>query len=225
MRKLQTNLKTRRILSVIVLLITGGTIYCQEELKPDSRQFYFPEFIHGSAKLKTGKIIQAEMNYNLLSEKMTFMDKGKVMDLTNPEAVDTVYILDKKFIFHDNKFLEVIAEMPVSLFFEHTGILLSTGKEGPYGTKSQTSGPTSLKKLVNDANTYNLKLPEEYKVNRSFISWIKINNDFIKISTMNQFLNLFPDKKSSLKQFIKANKIKTTDTEGMKKLVLFCNEK
>ena len=223
MKNLQTILKTSRLLFAIVFLLACRPAFCQDNSKPNTTQFYFPEFIQGNVLLKTGKSIQTNLNYNLLSEKMTFMDNGKIMDLTNPEAVDTVFIRHRKFIFNDNIFLEVVIEMPFSLFFEHKGVLVSTGKVGPYGTKSQTTGPTSLKRLVNDANSYNLKLPEEYKVEPSFVSWIKINNNMNKVLTMNQFLNLFPDKKASLKQFIKTNKIKTSDPEGMKRLVLYCN--
>jgi hypothetical protein len=225
MKNLQVNMKARRSLIAIAILLTGRLIYCQGDSKTNLTQFYFPEFIQGNVKLKTGKIIQTNLNYNLLSEKMTFIENGKIMDLINPEAVDTVFIQDKKFIFNDNVFLEIIIEKPVSLFFEHTGSLVSTGKAGPYGTKSQTTGPTSLKRLVNDANTYNLKLPQEYKVVPSFVSWIKVNNDFNKILTMNQFLSLFPGKKDQLKQFIRTNRIKISDPDGMKRLVLFCNNK
>ena len=223
MKKLNASLNYSRLMLIIGLAMLSRFIYGQVDTIKNNSQFYFPEFIEGTVKLKTGKIVERPLNYNLLSEKMTFVDKGKVFDLTNPEAVDTVYIRNKKFIFYNNVFLQVAIEGPVSLFFEHTGTAVSTGHEGPYGTKSQTTGPTSLKRLVNDANTYNLELPEEFKVVRSFVTWVKVGDEMNKVSTTKQFIKLFPGKQDILKQFIKKNRLKIDKTQDVEEMVKFVN--
>ncbi len=223
MKRQSKSLNYSRLILIFGLAMVSRFIFGQVDTIKNNSQFYFPEFIEGSVKLKTGKIIVRPLNYNLLSEKMTFMDQGRIMDLTNPEAVDTVYIRDKKFVFYDNVFLEVAEEGPVSLFFEHTGTAVSTGHEGPYGTKSQTTGPTSLKRLVSDANTYNLKLPEEFKVVRSFVVYVKVSDEMNKVVTTKQFIKLFPGKQDSLKQFIKKNRLKIDNAQDVKQMVSFVN--
>ena len=223
MKRLRKSFNYSRLILIIGLAMISRFIFGQVDTIKNNSQFYFPEFIEGTVKLKTGKIIVRPLNYNLLSEKMTFMDQGRIMDLTNPEAVDTVYIRDKKFVFYDNVFLEVAEEGPVSLFFEHTGTAVSTGHEGPYGTKSQTTGPTSLKRLVSDANTYNLKLPEEFKVVRSFVVYVKVSDEMNKVVTTKQFIKLFPGKQDSLKQYIKKNRLKINNAQDVKQMVSFVN--
>ncbi len=222
-KKKKITLNKIHVLLIVGFLASSRFAFGQADTIKNNSQFYFPEFVEGTVKLKTGKTIERPLNYNLLSEKMTFMNQGQIMDLTNPEAVDTVYIKDKKFVFYNNVFLEVVEEGPVSLFFEHTGTAESTGRVGPYGTKSQTSGTQSLKRLVTGSQTYNLKLPEDFEVVKSFVSYVKIGDEMNKVITMKQFIKLFPGKKDSLKQFIKKNRLKINNQQDVKQMVSFVN--
>ncbi len=213
----------KSVLPAVVLFCIEIQLTAQADSAIKRSQFLLPDFTSGTIMLKTGGKIEREINFNLLTGKLNYMENGKVMDLINPQAIDTVYILNNKFIYNDNAFLEVIIEAPVSLYLEHKGQLISSGKEGPYGTTSQTSGPTSLKRYLTDANTYNLKLPEEFKVIKSFVPWVKINNEFHKFLTIKQFQKLFPDNKDNLNQFINKFKPSIKNPDDLIKLVNYCN--
>lgn len=211
-------------LLAIVLFCIGIQLTAQTDSIESRSQFLLPELSYGTIRLKTGKYIEKKINFNLLTGKMNYLENGKVMDLTNPEAVDTVFTTNKKFIYNDKIFLEVIVEAPVALYIEHKGQLISSGNVGPYGTTSQTSGPTSLKRYYTDSNTYNLKLPEEFKVIQSFVPWVKINNELHKFLTINQFQKLFPENKDKIKQFINKFKPSIKNPDDLVKLVNYCNE-
>jgi hypothetical protein len=186
-------------------------------------QFLFPDFSRSVVKLKTGKIITAMMNYNTITQKMTFSQNGTLSDLNKPEAVDTILIQNKKFIFYKDEFLEVIVNARISLFIQHKSDLKSSGRPGAYGTTSHTLGPTSVSKLYSDNEGYDLNVPENYSVVQSPWYWMKINNTMSRIDSERQFLKLFPKNVEEIKQFIYKSDINIKKQEDLIKLVTYCN--
>jgi hypothetical protein len=130
-------MRHNNILPIRKVIIIGIIIFykvMQVTAQPDSlisrSQFLFPDFSRSVVKLKTGKIITAMMNYNTITQKMTFSQNGTLSDLNKPEVVDTILIQNKKFIFYKNEFLEVIVNARVSLFIQHKSDLKSSGRPG-----------------------------------------------------------------------------------------------
>jgi len=219
-------IKLIRILVIfqIVLFCLDVTLSAQSDSTSNMKQFLFPDFSTGVARMKTGGNISAKMNYNMLTERMTFYQNGKMMDLAKPQDVDTILLMDKKFAYIDGAFYEVLLNAPIALFIQHKSDLVSAGRIGAYGTTSQTLPPTSVRKLYTEDNTYNMKLPEEFKVTPSPINWVRIDNEIYKFFTERQFLKLFPAIENELKQFINQSKISMKDPDDLIKLVEYCNE-
>lgn len=224
------NMKTSKTLLTIKLIIFGIIIFCaitQLKAQPDSlsnrAQFLYPDFSDGVVKMKDGKIVTIKMNYNTLTEKMTFYQNGTLMDMIKPETVDTITLQNNKFVFLEDAFLEVLVNGHVTLFVQHKSDLSSTGRPGAYGTKSQTSGPVSVPKLYTNSNTYNLKLPEEFVVTPSPVNWIRIDNEMHKILTKGQFFKLFPANEDKIKEYINKNKLNIKKTGDLVKIVSYCN--
>lgn len=187
-------------------------------------QFLFPDFTPAVVKLKTGVSFTAIINYNTLTGKMTFYQNGTLMDLNKPETVDTIFLQDKKFVFIEKTFYEVLVNAPVSLFIQHKSDLTSSGRPAGYGTTSQTIGTTSISKLYSENKAYNLKLPESFKVTPSPVNWVRKNNVMYRFQTVRQFLKIFPAKKDEIRQFIYQSYIDIKKYEDLKKLVNYCNE-
>jgi hypothetical protein len=226
-----TDMKHSNIPFTRKMMIFGILILCQvfpSTAQTDSlknlAQYLYPEFSVGKIKLKTGKAITANMNYNTLTEKLTFIQNGTLLDLAKPETVDTIILQNNKFVFINDALYELVINGPVSLFIQHKSNLSSTGRPGAYGTKSQTSGPVSVTKLYSDNNTYKLKLPVEYVVTKTPINWIRTDNAMHKILTTRQFFKLFPAQEEKIKQFVKQNKLNIKDSNDLIKIVTFCNE-
>jgi hypothetical protein len=175
-------------------------------------------------KLKTGEFSKAVMNYNTLTERMAFYQKGSVLDLTKAERVDTVYIRKRVFIPLENAFYEVISGAPVSFFIQHKSDLMSKGRPAALGTTSQTVGPTSASTLSGPMKSYNLKLPEEYEVKPYEVYWIRINGKMNRFMNEHQFLKIFPEKEDQLKKFIKENGINLKKPDELLKLATYCND-
>ena len=208
----------------MVLFFNAGPLKAQTDSTANLPQFLFPEFTASVVKLKTGTSFSAKMNYNTLSEKMTFYQNGVLLDLNKPESVDTIIIQNRQFIYNENAFFEVLLNAPISLFIQHKSGLESLGREGAYGTKSQTVGPVSVSKLYSNGNTYNLKIPEDFKIIPSTVNWIRLDSVMHKFLTERQFLKLFPSKKEQLKQFINQSELNINKPDDLIKLVTYCNQ-
>jgi len=188
-----------------------------------SSQFLFPEFSIALLKLKTGEIVKADMNYNTITQKMTFSQNGSLSDLNKPEAVDTIIIQNKKFIPFRNAFLEVLVNDRIPLYIQHKSNLRSGGRTGAYGTKSQTLGTNTISTLYSENKTYDLSLTENFNVVPSPLFWIKTINEMHRIDSEHQFIKLFPKREEQIRQFIKEYTISFKKQEDLIKLVNFCN--
>ena len=174
-------------------------------------------------KLKTGTSITTLLNYNTVTEKMTFYRNGSLMNLEKPETVDTIFMKDNKFVFIENAFYEILVSAPVSSFIQYKGVLSSVEKPAAYGASSQTASSTSISKIYSD-QTYNLKLPDNLKVTPEQDFWIRKDNVMYKFTTEHQFLKIFPANENEIKAFIKKSNINIKDPVGLIKLVNYCNE-
>lgn len=207
------------VLPAYVLSLTAQTI-----TDDSSPQYLFPEFAMGIVKMKNGSSQSALMNYNTLTEKMVFKQNGNLMDMTNLDRIDTISLQNAKFVPVAEVFYEVLVNAPISLFVQHKSDLKSTGRPAAYGTTSQTSGPTSLSKLYTHNRSYNLKLPEDFKVTPSSVNWIRINGIMHKFLTERQFLRIFPGKENDKKKVINQTNLDIKNQNDLINLVNYCNE-
>lgn len=188
-------------------------------------QYLFPEFNNSTVLMKNGTSQNARMNYNIVTEKMVYEKDGKLYDLINPETIDTIYILNRKFIPRGKIFYEVILKgTPLTLFIQQKGTLLSAGTPAGYGGTSQVSATKSLSSVELSGGRYNLALPSDFIVNPSPVYWIRKENEMSSFLTEKQFLKIFPDKDKELKSFIKENRLKISNPDQLAKLVSYCND-
>lgn len=194
----------------------------QSTSKGEMPQYLFPSFSKCNILMKTGQVNTAVINYNIVTEKMVFINNDKYYDMTNPEATDTVYINERKFVPVGKTFYEVLVNKPIALFIQHKGTLMSAGKTVGYGGTSQTASATYVSNLELQGLQYNLALPSDYIVNPSPVYWVQIGDSWHDFLNEKQFLNIFPDKTSELKTYIKQNKIKIDRPENLTRLVRYC---
>jgi hypothetical protein len=215
-------------LYIAILLVTGLVInmslYAQTEESNVMAQFLFPEFSKGIVKMKAGAPISAVMNYNTLTEKVVFEQKGKYLDMINNGNVDTVIMQNQKFIPYDKFFLELIVNDNIQFFIENRSTLVDPGKPAPFGGTSQTSSTQVVNTLYSDYGKFNLKLPPEFEVKPSHVYWIKSGVKLEDFWTEKQLLKLFPEKEDLLKDFIKKNHLKMLNREDVIKLLNYLNE-
>ena len=214
----------KRTLAIILLIIL--VIQVKAQTKPDGSapQFLFPEFSTGKVRLKNGNFQALELNYNTVSEKIVYKKDDKIYDVVNTEIIDTVFIKESKFVPVGQVFYVVLLVAPVSLYIQYHGKLIPPGTVAGYGGTSQVSSTTNLTSVNLSMGYYNLKLPDDYTVKVHLIFWINKGNNRFSYETEKQFLKLFPDKVTEIKEFIKKQKIKFDKPADQVRLFEYLNE-
>lgn len=196
----------------------------QEEDDRSYLQYLYPEFVNSVVLLKNGQTQKALMNYNMATEKMVYIKDGVYYDLLSLEITDTIYMNNSKFVPVGQVFYEVVLTGTVTLFIQHSASLLPPAKPGAYGTRTETSSVTMVSTFGSSGGKlYNLKLPSDYKIILKPVYWIRKDYSMHSFVNAGQFLKIFPENKSRLKEFIKTNKIKFDRRDDVVKLVSFCN--
>jgi hypothetical protein len=213
--------RTGMILGIILYSIIFDLDAQSEQFK-NLPQYLFPDFSTSTIKMKVGKSMNLILNYNIISGKMVFLQKDQVFDMVNPDATDTVFINDRKFIPVGKVFYEVLIEKPVYLYIEHKGKIEEPGKPAAYGGTSQVSSSSYLSGVEMNSSFYNMKLPGELIVKSDQVFWISINSNKYSFNNERQFAKIFPGKEDMIKSYIKDHHSKFENLQDVKKLVLYC---
>jgi hypothetical protein len=174
--------------------------------------------------MKEGRSTFLMLNYNTATERMVIQQNEQLLDLVNPEAIDTVYLHDLGFVAFGETFYEVLVKGPVSFYYEHKSILLPPGIPAGYGTTTETSAGHYITGVSVPASYQNLKLPDGYVVKASPVFWVRVNNKMSDFLNERQLLKIFPEKADQIKKFIKDSKLKIDKREDLIKIGNFCNE-
>lgn len=211
-------------MSIGALLITIPSILSGQSNKPGQvPQYLFSNFSSCKVILKGGQIQNTMMNYNMVSERMVYLQDEQYYDLMNPEMVDTVYLHQKKFVPFGKTFFELLQNRPVALFIQHKGELEEAGKPSGYGGTSKTAAANYLSNINQSKMSYNLAIPEDYTVRVSTIYWIRKDDKMLDFQNEKQFLKLYPDKSDLIKAFIKKNRLKIERPEDLIQIVNYCS--
>jgi hypothetical protein len=212
------------VVSGLVLIFITSILSAQNNSLSNLPQYLFPAFDTGIIRLRDGGLSKALMNYNTLTGRMTFFHRNEVMDLVKPETVDTIFLGGSLFVPFSDTFNEVIYGGQTAFFIQHRSELVSDGKPGALGTTSQTTGVNSVSSYMNGDRTYNLKLPEKYRVSPYQVYWVRTDSTTIqKFLTLRQFLKLFPARERELREFIKRRDIELDERRKLLELAEFCN--
>lgn len=211
-------------LVLLFILSLHSMVKAQTTSDGSEPQFLFPELSMGKVKMKNGNIQAFMLNYNTVSEKMVYQKDANLYDMINTEIIDTVFILNKKFVPAGKVFYEVLLFAPLSLFIQNQGKIIPPKAEGGYGVASEVSSTTNVTSGHFETGYYNLKLPQDYTVRVKKVFWIRKENDMFSYMTEKQFLKIFPDKVTEIKAYIKNQKIKFDKIPDQIRLLEHCNE-
>lgn len=210
----------KRIFSLLILSLFVSVVNSQEQ-KVAVTHYIFPEFTKGVILMKAGVKNEASLNYNSLTEEMIFENKGTKLALGQLEQIDTVYILKRKFIPLNGKFLELLLHSSADLFVEHKCKLVDPGTPAGYGGTSQTAATTTYSKLLSGGQAYDLKLPESIETNPSVVYWVKKDGELTRFLSVNQLSKIFKDKSDEFKKYTKEHRVSFNNQQSLIDFVRF----
>jgi hypothetical protein len=121
-------------------------------------------------------------------------------------------------------FLELLIAGPATFYFEHKCNLTPMGSSVGYGQKSQSVGPTDMRRLEIPGDVVHIELPPNVEITPASVCWVRRGDEMFKFTGTNQFLKIFPEKGDQLKKYIKSEKINFKNREDILKLGTFCNQ-
>ena len=221
----QLDILKKAVSSIILFVVFCFTLIIKGQTASNgsSPQFFFSEFDTGSVKMKNGLGQKMRLNFNTVSQKVVYEKEGEIYDLTNIGMIDAVIIHSHMFVPVGMIFHEVLLIAPIPLLVQYKGEIQSPGSNVGYGGKSLISSvetPTSVKLSM---GYYNLKLPVEYSVKVEKVYLTRIRGNAYSFINERQFIRLFPEKESELKNFIRQNHTKFDNSTDIMMLLKYCN--
>jgi hypothetical protein len=214
-------------LTVFLMIGLFGIIcnlYPQSDQLSNLPQFLYPDFSISKVKMKVGKDITIMLNYNLVTEKMIFLQKEKVYDMINQGSVDTIYMNGLRFVPFGKAFYEVIPGPHLTFYIQHRGSILSPPKPAAFGGTSEVSSSTYMNRINLGSEVYNMKLNSDLRVKYDPLYWVKLNETMYCFTGEKQFLKVFSGSEDKIKQYIRSNKLKFENRDDLLKIWSYCNE-
>ncbi len=213
-----------KLFSSLFIVFVSVTFAIGQNKDKAITHYLFPEFYTGKVLMKTGNIEESRLNYNSLTEEMIFETKGRYLALANVRLIDTVYIQNRKFIPAGKVFYEVPVNVKMPLLIKHTCSVIPPGKPSAYGGTSETTSVTIINMLFQSGRAYDLKLPDDYKINASTDFYLKAENNYVRINKVKQVIKCFPEKEREIIEFVKLHKTDFDNKEDLIDLIIFCNK-
>ncbi|MDM7918150.1 MAG: hypothetical protein QUS12_03185, partial [Methanosarcina sp.] len=161
----------------LLLSVLINTAEAQVDTVNNPDQFLFKEFYVGVARMKNGEKVVLDFNYNIVSEKMVFRQKGLIYDITNQSLIDTVYIQGRKFIPAGKVFHEVMADGKSTLLVQHKGSIKPPSKPAAYGGTSEVSSSTYINNIRFGNDRYRKTTGEKIVILPGPLFWIRKNGN------------------------------------------------
>lgn len=203
----------------IILLFEVLFANAQTNDKPVKLIHYaLDSFTTATIRLKSGKVYRQVINYNLVTKEMIFETNGRYLAIAEPDAVDTIYVEQRRFVPVGKAFYEWLSGSVYPLFIEYACTIKEPGANTGFGNTSTTAA-VAMKSLLKDGGAYSLRLPDDYEVVPKNFLYIRKDGKYHKVSNDQQLLKLFPGKRAFIKDWIKENKTDFSSASDMKSLV------
>lgn len=206
------------ILFSFVLIYSPTNLVAQSGSENPYPQLLFPDFKGGNILMKSGTINEAFLNYNMVDEEMLMDRGGEYRVLSKPEEVDTIFLGDKKFVWIDKLFYEVVSVGKVSIFIQHKSRYVSVGTPTAYGMTSQTNASPTVATVQGGNQVRHLEKPDNVKVTCIDVYWARIGSEMHRFSNFKQFAKLFDDQETKVKDYVKSCNLEIKSPEDLKKL-------
>lgn len=206
-----------------VAIMPGNEVFSQETNTNTLPQFLFPGFSKGIIKMKDGRKLMATLNYNMVDEEMIFQQGNQYMVLDKPEEIDTVYLQNRRFVYIEKVFYELVAKGTSDFFIQHKGKYVQEASNTAYGMKSPTNQNINVTSFKAGNQVRVLEIPDNVTVSPTPIYWVEMSGEMKKFTNQGQLMKLFPGNEDKIKEFIKANNIDVKSREGLMNLGNFIN--
>jgi len=213
----------KKIIRLMVVLIFPFYSFAQSVGDSINYQpLLFESFSDGAVLMKSGEIEKSVLNYNTDDQTIVFVKNRKYMVLTGLEEIDTIYILQRKFVPVNNTVYEVIAStLTEGIFIGYTNKIRPVTPVADHGGVTMQS-TNQVSNTVSDIyinrvykKNYSIEIFKHFRLGK--------NNRLYKIDNEKQFVKLFSSKaKPVITAYINQNAINFKSETDLIKLFNYC---
>ncbi|GHT69495.1 hypothetical protein AGMMS50239_36360 [Bacteroidia bacterium] len=185
------------------------------------KTFLFPQFEKGYVILKGGNTrLLALLNYDMVDERMLYIEGENVMNELDANAVAAVVIGEHSFLPAGNKaFYERIETVNKEYYIGYKTKVLSKGKAAGYGAYSQTGSIEGLTTTNSSGSLYILGPEEKIEGIDESTVFIKNGKKFEKINSLKSLIKFFKSHQAEIEAYSKENKTNFNKIESVKAII------
>lgn len=195
-----------------------------------SRIFLFDEFAKAQIKFRNRTQAIVSLNYDVANKKMLYTQGDDLMEVTNIQTVDTIFVKGHKFIPEANVFYEVVPLTNGIVYIDWLIKDVNIGSKGALGAVTQGSVHNlQMSNLgLNAVEMYTPYKQQElgstdlYQRKSDNTYFIRKNNKYIKFKTIKQLNKAFPESKDKINTFVKENDIDMKETRDALIIINYC---
>ena len=195
-----------------------------------SRIFLFDEFAKAQIKFRNRTQAIVSLNYDVANKKMLYTQGDDLMEVTNIQTVDTIFVKGHKFIPVANVFYEVVPLKNGIVYIDWLIKDVNIGSKGALGAVTQGSVHNlQMSNLgLNAVEMYTPYKQQElgstdlYQRKSDNTYFIRKKNKFVKLKTLKQLKKASPDNKDKIDALAKENKIDMKETRDALLVINYC---
>jgi hypothetical protein len=185
--------------------------------------FYrFASFNEGVAYFKNGDKTMSRFNYHVLNQEVQFISSnGDTLALADPLSLKYI-IIDTNLFYYSDGYVEVIMNDEAMKLGRKLRLSVSGEKIGAYGQASPSGSIRTPNRLLIGNNGNNLSINQDLVIQKQYsFYWLDQYNTVLKATKANLLKLVAPDKKNSIEEYLKKNKIEFNNEEDLKKLLQY----
>lgn len=186
--------------------------------------YLYAEFESAVVLFKSGVAEEVGLNYNTLTEEMVYRQQGTYFALDQTGTIDTVFLHQKRFIPHEDFFLEVMRKEQATLLVRHRNKLINAGTSTTFGS-SQTNAIDNITNIISTGKVYDLVIAGDYKLVPENGFYLMVDGQYHRITGTKDLNRQFPGRDKDIRDFIRANKIKINQAEDLINLLVYLQTK
>lgn len=222
-------MKTKKITFLLFLFLISISLFAQDDFLNQKisthNQFLYKAFMPGIVFFNDGGTAKADLNYNLFSEEMHFLEDGHIKSIKNPKEIKYIKLPGVSHYMINGKFYEVIYKTDVTLLMCRKLNWESVNKPtGAYGTSSENAAVSQIKVESSQTDSYSSRddLEDSNIISAKIYNQFYIYNDEkINILTKKKYLKHYSKFKNELKEYIEKNAISFANPDNLKDLMIY----
>lgn len=200
------------------------------------RIYFFPEFVKSRIVYKNHQKFVVMLNFDAANGKMLYKQDDVMMELINPAAVDTIFVGDRKFVYHNKKFCEVFKRDAGTILLGWRLKKVHQGQTGAFGLPTQAHvqklSSVNLSGGDNDSNpnpgmgitnydSYGASSLDVWKQKNDNTYFFTKNGKEYTLKNLKSVYKTFPEYEEKIKEFVKEKKLDMINADNAVQVIDF----